>query len=129
MKNKFVEMFKFLVNGGICFIIEYILMILFTEKLGIYYLLSSVIAFLISTIINYIICVVWVFNIDKDTSNDKKIKFLLTSFVALALNQLIMYLGVSILTFNYKIMKIVATGIVTIVNYFLKKKVLVGKII
>lgn len=124
MKNNIKEIIKFLINGGVCFIIEYILMVLFTDKLNIYYLLSSTIAFILATVVNYIICVCWVFNINKDVNKKQQIMFFATSLIALGLNQLLMFLGVTYMKIGYKIMKIISTGIVTVFNYFLKKGVL-----
>lgn len=124
MKQRFKELIKFLINGGICFVVEYLLTIILTDYCHIYYLLSSTIGFIISTIINYIICVLWVFNIDDKKNKKQQAIFFLTSLIALGLNQFFMYIGVSIFTINYKIMKLIATAIVTIINYFLKRKAL-----
>lgn len=127
MKNNFKELFKFLINGGICFVIEYALTIIFTDICGFYYLISSTIAFLIATLINYIICVCWVFDINKDANKKQQIMFFITSLITLGLNQGLMYVGVSLFLINYKIMKIIATGIVTVVNYVFKKTIFTVK--
>ena len=54
MKKIINQLFKFGIVGGIAFVIDYGLLYLLTEKIGIYYLVSSLISFSVSVIFNYI---------------------------------------------------------------------------
>ena len=60
MKKIINQLFKFGIVGGIAFVIDYGLLYLLTEKIGIYYLISSLISFSVSVIFNYIASVLWV---------------------------------------------------------------------
>lgn len=125
MKNKVYEVLKFGINGGICFVIEYILLLLFTETFNIHYLISSGIAFILSTAVNYVICIKWVFDVEKRLGTKETGLFWATSILGLGFNQLLMWCLVSLINVDYRISKIFTAGIIMIINYFVKKIILV----
>ena len=57
MRNNklFHEIFRFCVTGFLAFIVDYLILILFKEVFNFEVLLSTIIAYVISTIINYIL--------------------------------------------------------------------------
>ena len=59
--DRFAEIFRFGIAGGLGFIVDYGILFTFTEFLKINYLISSGISFTVSVIVNYIICIIWVF--------------------------------------------------------------------
>lgn len=65
--ERFHEILRFLIVGGGCFLLEYVLLYMLTEFAGIPYLTSSAIAFLISLLVNYLLCVTVVFHTGKRT--------------------------------------------------------------
>lgn len=65
--ERFHEILRFLIVGGGCFLLEYVLLYMLTEFAGIPYLTSSAIAFLISLLVNYLLCVMVVFHTVKRT--------------------------------------------------------------
>ena len=69
--ERFWEILRFLFVGGGCFIFEYALLYSLTEFMGISYLTSSAVAFTLSLIVNYILCVVFVFRTGKQTKEEK----------------------------------------------------------
>ena len=115
------ELFKFLIAGGSCFIIELIILYSLTEFIGFNYLTSSAIAFTIAVIINYIMCVRWVFETNKKQTLTMKLIFITTSIAGLGINQLCMWLFVEFLDVYYMLAKIFATAIVTIWNFITKR--------
>ena len=62
MTDRLKEILKFAFTGGICFVIEYAALILLKELLHIPVVAATPIAFLISVVFNYLLCVKWVFN-------------------------------------------------------------------
>lgn len=52
LAERFHEILRFLIVGGGCFLLEYVLLYMLTEFAGIPYLTSSAIAFLISLLVN-----------------------------------------------------------------------------
>ena len=131
------EVLRFAVAGVAGFAVELLVLILLKEKLGIDTLIAMPIAFLLSVIVNYVICVFWVFDGARDQSRKSQAGFLLTSVIGLLLNELLMFLfrvmwGEETVLFTvfsftvslYVLNKVIATILVMIWNYFTKRKIL-----
>ena len=122
MKKIINQLFKFGIVGGIAFVIDYGLLYLLTEKIGIYYLVSSLISFSVSVIFNYIASVLWVFDVDKEKSKVRNfIYFIGLSIVGLGINELIMWGGVDKLHIYYMLVKLFATAVVMVFNFITRK--------
>lgn len=116
------QLLKFGVVGVIAFVIDYLVLFICTEFLGIYYLISSLISFSVSTVFNYIASVKWVFNVNQERRRRKNfVLFIVFSTVGLGLNQLIMWFGVDVLHIYYMLVKIGATAIVMVFNFVTRK--------
>ena len=139
-KGRTSEIIRFAVTGGVCFLVELAVLVLLKGSLGIDTLIATPIAFLVSVILNYLLCVVWVFLGTKNRGAGAKAGFLITSLIGLGLNELLMLLFRLILgedaviltlgsrTINmYVLNKCLATLIVMIWNYFSKRAVLYRK--
>lgn len=138
MRSKRIrEVLRFAVAGVAGFAVELLVLILLKEKLGIDTLIATPIAFLLSVIVNYVICVFWVFDGARDQSRKSQAGFLLTSVIGLLLNELLMFLfrvmwGEETVLFTvfsftvslYVLNKVIATILVMIWNYFTKRKIL-----
>ena len=61
-EERFWEVFRFLLVGGGCFVLEYVLLYTLTEYGGLPPLYSAPIAFTVSLILNYFLCVSFVFH-------------------------------------------------------------------
>ena len=122
------------------YLVELAVLILLKGRLGIDTLIATPAAFLVSVILNYLLCVVWVFRGTKNTGSGTKAGFLITSLIGLGLNELLMLffrltlgedaviLTLGSRTFNmYVLNKCLATLIVMIWNYFSKRAVLYRK--
>lgn len=121
------EIVRFLLVGGGCFVFDYGLMVALTELGGVYYLLSSGISFTASVIVNYWLCVHFVFAHAQHQSAKQMTMFIGSSVTGLFLTQLFMYVFVDGLGIVYWIAKFLAAGLVTIWNYFWKSKAVKGK--
>ena len=139
-KSRAAEIIRFALTGGVCFVVELAVLILLKGKFGVDTLIATPIAFLISVILNYLLCVVWVFRGTKNQGAGSKAGFLITSLIGLGLNELLMLLfrlilgeDTVILTLAgqtirmYILNKCLATLIVMIWNYFSKRAVLYRK--
>jgi putative flippase GtrA len=139
-KSRAAEIIRFALTGGVCFVVELAVLILLKGKFGVDTLIATPIAFLISVILNYLLCVVWVFRGAKNRGAGAKAGFLITSLIGLGLNEVLMLLfrlilgeDTVILTIGtrtidmYVLNKCLATLIVMIWNYFSKRAVLYRK--
>ncbi len=140
-KSRTAEIIRFALTGGVCFLVELAILILLRGRLGVDTLIATPIAFLISVILNYLLCVVWVFRGAKNQGAGAKAGFLITSVIGLGLNELLMLVfrltlgeDAVVLTIGsreinmYVLNKCLATLIVMIWNYFSKRAVLYRRV-
>ena len=122
MKKLIAQIFEFGVVGGTAFLIDYGVMIALTELCGINYLISSGISFVVSVIYNYILSVRWVFEVDENGDKRKEfVIFIVLSLIGLGLNQLLMWVFVSMIHIFYMVAKIIVTAIVMLYNFITRK--------
>lgn len=139
MNNRLKEVIKFAFTGGVCFLIEYAALIVLKEWLHIPVVAATPIAFLISVVFNYLLCVKWVFDGAKEGSRKAQLGFLITSGIGFFLNWFLMWAltalfgedAVLLTLFGlelkvYMLNKIIATGLVMVWNYFTKRWLLKG---
>lgn len=138
-RERIREILRFVIAGGAGFAVEIGALILLKEKLGMDTLIATPIAFTLSVIVNYLICVFWVFRGAREQNRKNQIAFFLTSAVGLALNEVLMLLfrviwGEEKVLFTvfsfavslYVLNKVLATCIVMIWNYWTKRRILTG---
>ena len=136
-KDKSKEIIRFVLTGGIGFVIEFIILVFLRDTVGLPTLIATAIAFLISVFFNYILCIRWVFTGVEEQKNSAKIGFLITSIIGLLLNELLMWLFGKVLgedqlimtlfSFTvtmYMVNKVLATLIVMVWNFITKKLIL-----
>ena len=111
---------KFGLIGVLNTLINWILFILL-NSLGVYYIISNVIAYSISTLNSYLWNSKWVFKYNEDNVKETSFKFIVLNIIGLTLNTIILYLLVDIVRLNKLIALVITTGIVMILNYFINK--------
>ena len=125
MERLIQQIAKFGAVGILATLLDYGLLFALTEWAGLYYLLSSMLSFSISTIFNYVASVRWVFAVNQKYSKTRNfVLFVILSIIGLGLNALAMWLGVEFLHWHYMIVKVGATALVMVWNFITRKKVL-----
>ena len=137
MNNRIKEIIRFAFTGGVCFLIEYAALVILKEWLHIPVVAATPIAFLVSVVFNYLLCIKWVFDGAQEGSKKAQLGFLITSVMGLVLNWAIMWaltalFGEDALLLSvfgmeikvYMVNKVIATGLVMVWNYFTKRYVL-----
>lgn len=129
--DKYIRLFKQFISyffvGGIAAIVEWVMFALFSNVVLLDYLLATVLAFIFSTTVNWILGRAWTFK--KSSYENKRVQELIwvfaISLIGLLFNMLLMYLFVTILELNTDLLKVVskvmATGIVFVWNFFGRK--------
>ena len=111
---------KFGLVGVLNTLINWVLFILM-NSMGVYYILSNIIAYSISTLNSYIWNSKWVFKYSGDNIKETTLKFIILNVVGLILNTVILYILVDIVSLYKLIALMLTTGIVMIFNYFINK--------
>ena len=133
--TKLIQQFlKFGVVGVICFFIDTGLYTI-CNFIGIPYLISGVIGFSVSVVVNYLLSMKYVF-VRRDDLSRKKVFtiYLILSIIGLILNELILFVCVDVIYGNWSwlrsfmhpraaeiLAKIGATGIVMVYNFVTRK--------
>lgn len=123
---RFREIVRFVVVGGGCFLVDYGLLFALTEFCGLPYLWSSGLSFTVSVLVNYWLCVTYVFRGARHQTGRQKALFFGSSIAGLALNQVCMYVFVDLCGIYYMFAKLLATAIVTLWNYVMKRRAIQG---
>ncbi|MBE5905420.1 MAG: GtrA family protein [Lachnospiraceae bacterium] len=128
MRNFVNQFFRHSIVGGTAFAIDYGLLIALTEIAGVYYLWSAIISFVISMIFNYCFSMRFVFQCRTDIS--RQLVFLIfttLSSIGLAMNTILLWYLVSFTDMHYQPAKLLATLLVTLYNFFSRKRYLEEK--
>ena len=115
------EMFRFVVTGGFSFLVDFGLMVFLVEIFHMNELFAAGISFTVSVIVNYLMCVFWVFDATQKNNVLTIIIFIVSSIIGLGLNELFMWILLEIYI-NYMVAKIISTILVMIWNYIAKRK-------
>ena len=126
--NTLVQLFRYVWVGGFAFIVDFGSLYLLREYVGINYLLSAAIAFILGLVANYLLSTLWVFPASR--LNDKTAEFTIFAYIGLVgllFNEVIMYLCCEVFKIHYMISKLCSTGIVFFWNFFARKIILFTK--
>ena len=119
-------MLRFCLVGGVCFVVDFGLLYALTEWAGLHYLYSSAVSFTVAVLLNYRLCLDFVFfNAPRQTMR-QALLFVGTSAVGLLLNQFTMWLLVNFFALHYLASKLIATFVVTVWNYVTKRRAVKG---
>lgn len=117
-----LQIFKFIIVGGTATVIDFVVLFILKEFIGLNEIVANTISFTVSVIYNYIASVKWVFDVDQDKSKSKQfITFIIFSIVGLLINNLILWICIDKLSIYYLIGKAIATGIVMVFNFITRK--------
>ena len=121
-ENLFVQIFKFVIVGGIATIIDWIVYYVLYNYAHLDPLIANILSFSISVIYNYIASVKWVFDVKKDKNKVRMlVEFLIFSIIGLVITEILLWLGINKLGMNAMLVKIIATAIVMVFNFITRK--------
>lgn len=103
-------------TGAIATGIQYTILIVLTEWVGLAAVYASAIGYAISSVLNYLMKYHWVFASDKKHRSTAP-RYFLISLTGLSLNTALMYLGTQVLDWHYLIAQILTTGLVLVWNF------------
>lgn len=126
MKGLIEQFLKFGVVGAIAFLIDYGVLMLLSQVIGMDPVISASISFVVSVVFNYVASMHYVFTRRDDISRRREFTiFVILSAIGLVINEVIMVIGVNVLgdsALMVTITKLVATAIVMVWNFVSRKK-------
>lgn len=126
--NIYLQFFRYIFVGGIAFVVDFFFLYFFSDICGIYYLISGVLSFIISVLVNYVMSTKWVFN--QDQINNRVLEFnlfLLISTIGLVFTEILLYVFTDIIGLYYLLSKIIAAIIVLFWNFIARRVMFYGK--
>lgn len=116
---------KFAIVGLTSLAVDYALLMFLVEACEADLFFSTTVSFIVSVIINYVLSMKYVFDHREGMSRKREFTiFVILSAVGLGLNDLYMFVGVTMLNIGYQAMKLISTFLVTWYNFFSRKKFL-----
>jgi putative flippase GtrA len=120
-----IQFFRYIFVGGVAFFVDFSLLYFLTEFLGLFYILSATISFLIGLIVNYIISLAWVFNKRKLKNRYHEfLVFALIGVIGLGLNDAMIYYFTTYFALYFMFSKIISQIAVLLWNFFARRYVL-----
>jgi len=117
-----VQLFRYTFVGGAAFVFDFSFLYILTEFMGLHYLLSASLSFLLGLTVNYVLSILWVFSSHALRSRWAEFAvFAVVGIVGLGLNALFMWLFTEVAGLHYLLSKIVSTILVFLWNFFARK--------
>ena len=124
----YLQLFRYVFVGGTAFVVDFGFLYFFSDICGIYYLISAVLSFIISVLVNYIMSTKWVFN--QDNIDNRLVEFnlfILISTIGLVFTEILLYFFTDIIGLYYLISKIISAIIVLFWNFLARRVMFYGK--
>ena len=125
--NVFLQFFRYIFVGGTAFLVDFFFLFFFSDVCGIYYLVSGILSFIISVLVNYIMSTKCVFN--QENIDNRLIEFnlsILISTIGLVFTEVLLYLFTDVLGLYYLVSKIIAAIIVLFWNFIARRIMFYG---
>lgn len=125
-KNKTVtQAAKYLVVGGICTIVDMVLLYILAEYIGLFYVLAAAISFTTGVALNYFLCTGWIFEESKIKNKGVEIlMYFVISIIGLLINVVGIWLLTNFLSLHFMLSKFLATALTLIWNFCSRKYLL-----
>ena len=122
------QLFRYVVAGGVAFCVDFGLLWLLHQYVHLSLLLSQAISFSAGVVVTYLFSIRWVF--DHRSVSNRTAEFLvfaLINLIGLGLTTLLMWFLAEHIGIHYLLSKVLTTVIVTLWNFFAKRKTLFSK--
>jgi putative flippase GtrA len=122
MKKLIEQVMKFVVVGGLSFVLDFIIYYVLTNFFSVYYLTAGFFSFTLSLIFNYLMSMKFVFKSKDDLKKTHEfVIFVSLSVMGLGINLLSLYILVDSFKMNDLISKVFVAGIVMVFNFVTRK--------
>ncbi|MCM8594253.1 GtrA family protein [Accumulibacter sp.] len=120
--NVFHQFVRYVMVGGLAFVVDFTSLFVLTSGVGLHYLVSASIAFMLGLLTNYLLCVAWIFSFRAIRNRLQEFTiFGLIGVAGLLLNNLLLLLFTELAGFHYLASKGVAAGLILFFNFSLRR--------
>lgn len=122
MKKLFAQIFKFVIVGGLSFVIDMMVYFIFTRYFHMMEMLATIGSFSISVVFNYLLSMRFVFIAKDDLKKHHEFMiFVSLSVLGAALNWLLFYLMFYVIHIDDLYTKVIVAGVVMVFNFITRK--------
>lgn len=114
-----IQIFRFIIVGVIATLIDWFIYFILCHFANFNPLIANIISFTISVLYNYWASCKYVFDVNK--SKNKLTGFIVLALIGLGINELLLFIFITNLGWNYMLVKVFATIIVMIFNFISRK--------
>lgn len=122
---KYARIFRYIVSGGTAGVTDIVFLYIFTEYIGLWYVLSAVLAYVIAFVVSFTLQKYWTF---RSYSNEKVVSqgvaYFIVGLINLGLNTLLIYVFTDCIYIHYIISQIITSALIAVLSFFVYKKVI-----
>jgi len=122
------KILRYIISGGTAAVVDLFLLYAFTDWLGIWYLLSAILAFLVAFMVSFAMQKYWTF---KDRSNEnihgQAAKYFAVTATNLGLNTLGIFLLVDYVHVHYMLSQILVSALIAVESFFVYHLIFKGQ--
>lgn len=116
---KHAKIGRYLISGGTAAFTNIVLLFLFTDIFGIWYIASAVLAFILAFIVSFTLQKFWTFQDgSKDQIHKQAVIYLTVAVVNLLVNTGLLYLQVEYLGVYYILAQLIASAVIAVESFF-----------
>lgn len=121
-KTMLSEFSRYLIVCLVCFGVDFSLLILLTESLGLHYLLAGLLGILCGNLLNYLLSTRWVFSRHQLENKGKELGvFLIFGLGAIPIHHVVLWASTDLVHIHYQVSKLIAVGTTFLLIFFLRK--------
>src|SRR3989344_5231647 len=114
------KILRYFLSGGTAFGVDFFFLYFFTELVGLHYLLSVVIAFVIAVIVSFILQKYWTFqNNSKVDLHRQAVLYITVAIINTGFNALLVYLFVEYVGLHYLVGQFFSSGLIAFESFFI----------
>lgn len=117
-----MKVFRYLISGGTATFTNLLFLFIFANLIGIWYLTSEIMAYIISYVVSFSMQKYWTFNdSSKDRIASQAIIYSIVTTINLGINAGILYLLVEYANLNHMFGQLLASAIIAVESFFIYK--------
>lgn len=120
--RKYQRLLRYLISGGTAAAVDLILLYILTDSVGLHYLTSAVLAFLVALVVSFLLQKFWTFQDESvDRVHKQATAYFIIAALNLGLNTFLIYLFVEYAHLWYIFAQVLASGLIAFESFFISR--------